>query len=59
LINVSKAATILLLSPVISMFLGIIMFNEPTPILQLGGSVLILLGGYLVSKVKSEFVEGV
>ena len=59
LINVSKATTILLLSPVISMLLGIIMFNEPTPILQLGGSVLILLGGYLVSKVKSEFVEGV
>ncbi len=59
LINVSKAATILLLSPVISMILGILMFGEPTPILQLVGSVLILLGGYLVSKVKSEFVGGV
>jgi len=56
LINVSKAATILLLSPVISMILGIFMFNEPTPIFQLGGSVLILLGGYLVTKIKSEFV---
>ncbi|MBL7170013.1 MAG: DMT family transporter [Candidatus Aenigmarchaeota archaeon] len=59
LINISKAATILLISPVISMILGILMFNEPTPGLQLLGSVLILAGGYLVSKVKSGFVEGV
>jgi len=59
LINISKAATILLIAPVISMILGILMFEEPTPILQLAGSVLILLGGYLVTKVKSEFVGGV
>jgi len=59
LINVSKAAAILLLSPVISMILGIIMFNEPTPIFQLIGSGLVLVGAYLVSKVKSEFAEGV
>lgn len=57
LINVSKASTILLLSPVISMVLGIILFEEPTPLIQLGGSVLILLGTYLISKVKSEFIE--
>ena len=57
LINVSKASTLLLISPVISMVLGILMFEEPTPIIQLGGSVLILLGGYLISKVKSEFIE--
>jgi len=59
LISLSKAATILMISPVISMILGILMFNEPTPIFQLGGSVLILLGGYIVSKVKSEFAGGV
>ncbi len=59
LINVSKAATFLLLSPVISMVSGILIFEEPTPIIQLVGSILILTGGYLVSKVKSEFVEGV
>ncbi|MBD3155255.1 MAG: EamA family transporter [Candidatus Aenigmarchaeota archaeon] len=57
LINVSKASTILLISPVISMVLGIILFEEPTPLIQLGGSVLILLGAYLISKVKSEFIE--
>lgn len=60
LINVSKAATILLIAPVVSTILGILMFNEPTPILQLIGSILILLGGYIVvSKTKSEVVEGV
>ena len=59
LINVSKASTLLLLSPVISMILGIVIFEEPTPLLQLIGSALILVGAYMVSRVKSEFVHGV
>ncbi|NCN39494.1 MAG: EamA family transporter, partial [Candidatus Aenigmarchaeota archaeon] len=58
LINVSKAAAILLLSPVISMILGIVIFKEPAPMNQLMGSIAILFGAYLISKVKSEFVEG-
>jgi drug/metabolite transporter (DMT)-like permease len=59
LINVSKASTILLLAPVISLIFGVIIFNEPTPLLQLIGSVLILIGAYVVVKVKSEFTSGV
>lgn len=55
LINVSKASTLLLLAPVISLILGIIIFNEPFPVLQLVGSALILVGAYFVSGVKSEF----
>jgi len=59
LINVSKASTILLLAPVISMIGGIMIFGEPTPLLQLIGSGFILSGAYLVSKVKSEFAQAV
>nr|MBA4405225.1 hypothetical protein [Nanoarchaeum sp.] len=54
LINVSKASILLLLSPVISLLLGVIIFNEPVPATQLIGSALILMGAYLVSNVKSE-----
>ncbi|HKZ45659.1 MAG TPA: DMT family transporter [archaeon] len=59
LINVSKASTLLLLSPVISLFFGILFFNEPTPFDQILGSALILIGAYFVSRVKSEFETGV
>ena len=59
LINVSKASTLLLLAPVISLILGIIIFNEPVPNLQLLGSALILIGAYVVINVKSEFLTGV
>jgi drug/metabolite transporter (DMT)-like permease len=59
LINVSKAAPLLLISPVISLFLGIILFGEPLPQLQLFGSALILTGAYIVSKIKSEFITTV
>jgi len=59
LINVSKASTILLLAPVISLVLGMIMFGEPIALLQLLGSLLILVGAYTVTKVKSEFTSGV
>lgn len=55
LINVSKAATLLLISPVISLFIGMLAFREPAPFLQLIGSALILIGTYFVSKTKSEF----
>jgi len=59
LINVSKASTILLLAPVISLVLGVIMFGEPIVLLQLIGSLLILIGAYTVTKIKSEFTSGV
>jgi len=59
LINVSKASTLLLLAPVISLILGIIIFNEPVPNLQLFGSALILIGAYIVINVRSEFSTGV
>lgn len=59
LINVSKASTLLLLAPVISLVIGVFVFGEPAPVLQLLGSGLILLGTYFVSGVKSEFVKGV
>jgi drug/metabolite transporter (DMT)-like permease len=59
LINVSKASTILLLAPVISLIFSVIAFNEPTPPLQLLGSVFILIGAYFVVKIKSELTTGV
>jgi len=58
-INVSKAATILLLAPVVTLVLGVTILNEPAPPLQLFGSTLILIGAYFVSKIKSEFATGV
>ncbi len=59
LINVSKAAALLLLSPVISLILGVIIFGEPVPMLQLIGSALILIGAAFVVRIKSELVTGV
>lgn len=54
-ISVSKAATLLLLAPIITLILGIIILKEPVPILQLIGSALILLGAYfLVQKFGGE-----
>ncbi|MFH1424620.1 MAG: DMT family transporter [archaeon] len=58
-INVSKAAMILLLAPVISLIAGIYWFGEPAPMLQLVGSGLILIGAAFVVKMKSELVSGV
>ncbi|OGI15315.1 hypothetical protein A3K63_05315 [Candidatus Micrarchaeota archaeon RBG_16_49_10] len=54
MINVSKASTMLLIAPVISMIGGILIFGEPTPLLQLVGSALILYGAYMTTKVKSD-----
>ncbi len=58
-INVSKAATLLLLAPVISLLLGMMILNEPVSMIQLIGSALILIGAYVVSKSKSEFLQSV
>ncbi|MBU5689610.1 MAG: DMT family transporter [Candidatus Aenigmatarchaeota archaeon] len=59
LINVSKATTFLLISPVISLLLGIILLNEDFTYLQLFGSFLILVGSYFSIKTKSETLERV
>ncbi len=58
-INVSKAATLLLLAPVISLVLGVWWLNEPVPAVQLLGSALILIGAYFVVGIKSRFAAGV
>jgi drug/metabolite transporter (DMT)-like permease len=55
MINVSKASILLLISPVISLAVGALILSEPVPILQLVGSAIILIGAYVVSKVRSEF----
>jgi len=54
MINVSKASSFLLLSPVISLVTGMIVMKEPFPLLQLIGSALILIGTYYLSFIKSE-----
>jgi len=54
MINVSKASSLLLLSPAISLFLGTMIMGEPIPLMQLIGCVMIVLGSYLLSNVKSE-----
>ncbi len=59
LINVSKASTLLLLAPVISIILGIMVLGEPIAALQLVGAALILIGAYLAVKIRSEFTTGV
>jgi drug/metabolite transporter (DMT)-like permease len=59
LINVSKASTILLLAPVVSLILGVSVLGEPAPLLQLFGSALILIGAYIVVNIKSELSTGV
>jgi drug/metabolite transporter (DMT)-like permease len=56
LINLSKAASILLLSPVITLLLGIAFLGEPLPSLQLLGSALILAGALVMVRVKSGFL---
>src|SRR3989338_11438022 len=59
LINASKAATFLLLSPIISLGFGYLLFKEPLPLLQLVGSMMIIIGSYMTIKTKSEFVTGI
>ena len=55
-INLSKASGILLLSPVISLILGVMFLSEPVYPLQLAGSALILLGCFTLARTKSEVV---
>lgn len=52
-INLSKASTILLLAPVISLILGMAWLGEKALPLQLFGSALILIGAYFVVRSKS------
>ncbi len=52
-INVSKATSLLLLAPILSLIGGVLIFGEPAPILQLAGSAVILIGAYFVIGVKS------
>ena len=54
-INVSKASTILSFSPVITMLLGMFFLNEPVILIQVAGFAAILLGAYLISRIKSQF----
>jgi len=58
-INVSKAAAILLLAPVVSLALGAAVLGEPVPVVQLVGSALVLLGSYVVISVRSQLSSGV
>jgi len=51
LIKVSKASTLLLLSPPISLFLSYLFLEESILPLQIIGSVLILVGAFIVSKI--------
>ncbi|MBI4182286.1 MAG: DMT family transporter [Candidatus Aenigmarchaeota archaeon] len=53
-INVSKAAALLLLAPVISLGTGMAFLGEPAPLLQLAGSGVILAGAYLLARQPSE-----
>jgi drug/metabolite transporter (DMT)-like permease len=58
-INVSKAAILLLVAPVISLVIGRVWLNEPLPAVQLFGSALILIGAYFVANLRSELQTGV
>ncbi len=53
-INVSKVATLLLLAPIISLVGGALLLGEPTPLLQLVGSAIMLASAYFVIGVRSE-----
>lgn len=53
-INVSKAATLFLMAPVISLIASIAIFGEEPQLLQLVGSAVILIGAYFLLGVKSE-----
>ncbi|NIM47439.1 MAG: EamA family transporter [Candidatus Aenigmarchaeota archaeon] len=52
LIKISKASTLLLLSPPISLFLSYLFLEETILPLQIIGSILILIGAFTVSKIK-------
>jgi drug/metabolite transporter (DMT)-like permease len=52
IIKVSKASTLLLLSPFISLFLSYLFLEEALLSLQIIGSILILVGAFIVSRTK-------
>jgi len=58
-INLSKAATILIIAPVITLILGVTFLGEPAPAMQLLGSTIILIGAYFLSTVKSEYQKAI
>lgn len=58
LINVSKASILLLLAPVITLFIGVYAFGEPLPLFQRIGSVLVLLGAFVVAKERNVLNSG-
>jgi len=53
-INLSKASTILLIAPVISLILGSVWLGEKVFLVQLIGSALILIGAFFIIRTKSE-----
>lgn len=59
LINVSKASALLLIAPVITLAIGVGIFGEPTPLLQLIGSALILGGAFFAARERSILSGGV
>jgi drug/metabolite transporter (DMT)-like permease len=56
-INVSKAAALLLIAPIISLVGGVVLFGEPVPVTELLGCAIILASAYLLVGIKSEFRE--
>lgn len=58
-INVSKASTMLLVAPVVSVALGYLWLSEPVPLIQIAGSAVILIGAYFTARTKSELFSGI
>jgi drug/metabolite transporter (DMT)-like permease len=56
-INLSKAATILLLSPVVSLILGVLWLGESVAVVSFIGAFLILVGAYFIIGLRSESRE--
>ncbi len=52
--NVSKAAALLLLAPIISLVGGVVLFSAPVSALELVGCAIILISAYVLGGVKSE-----
>ena len=53
-INLSKATSILLISPIIAVYLARIFLGETVSVMQAIGSFLILIGAFFITKIKSE-----
>jgi len=56
-INLSKASTILLISPVITLILSVLFLEEQILLIPLLGSILILVGALVILRTKSEQKE--